>query len=82
MTPPASVRRSPVLAALAATDARRLSQAVARGDEEAFNQLYDTYSDRVLRLAIVLARGDVLAGVRRDANGLARRRPQNETAPE
>ncbi len=58
MTPPASVRRSPVLAALAATDARRLSQAVARGDEEAFNQLYDTYSDRVLRLAIVLARGD------------------------
>ena len=58
MTPSASVRPSPVPAALAATDARRLSQAVARGDEEAFNQLYDAYSDRVLRLAILLARGD------------------------
>lgn len=58
MTPAASVRPSPVPAALAATDARRLSQAVARGDEDAFNQLYDAYSDRVLRLAILLARGD------------------------
>jgi len=59
MTPAASVRPSPALAASAATDARSLSHAVARGDEAAFRQLYDAYSDRVLRLAILLARGDV-----------------------
>jgi len=56
MTPAASFRAAP--ATPVATDARRLSQAVARGDEEAFRQLYDAYSDRVLRLAILLARGD------------------------
>ncbi len=58
MTPTASARSASAPAAAAATEARRLSQAVARGDEEAFRQLYDGYSDRVLRLAIVLARGD------------------------
>jgi RNA polymerase sigma-70 factor, ECF subfamily len=59
MTPAASVCPLPALAASAAADVRRLSQAVARGDEAAFRQLYDAYSDRVLRLAILLARGDV-----------------------
>jgi RNA polymerase sigma-70 factor (ECF subfamily) len=59
MTPAASVRPAPAPTALGATDAGCLSRAVARGDEEAFRQLYDTYSDRVLRLAILLSRGDV-----------------------
>jgi RNA polymerase sigma-70 factor (ECF subfamily) len=59
MTPTASVRPAPAPAAPAPTDGGCLSRAVARGDEEAFRQLYDAYSDRVLRLAILLSRGDV-----------------------
>jgi len=59
MTPNASVRPAPPPAASAAADARCLSRAVAHGDEAAFRQLYDAYSDRVLRLSVLLARGDV-----------------------
>jgi len=42
------------------TDAaiRRLVTAMARGDEAAFQQLYDAYHQRLFRLALVLGRGD------------------------
>lgn len=36
----------------------RLAVAVGRGDESAFGELYDQYSHRLLRLALVLAHGD------------------------
>ncbi len=39
-------------------EARRIASSVGRGDEAAFRQLYDLYHGRLLRLAIVLARGD------------------------
>jgi RNA polymerase sigma-70 factor (ECF subfamily) len=39
-------------------DACRLAAAVARGDEAAFCVLYDRYHRRLLRLALVLGRGD------------------------
>ncbi|MGA2053505.1 MAG: sigma factor, partial [Opitutales bacterium] len=39
-------------------EARRVSAAVARGDEAAFRELYDRYHGRVLRLVMVLGRGD------------------------
>jgi len=43
-------------------EARRISRAVARGDEAAFRELYDRYRDRLLRFAAVLGRGgDTLA---------------------
>jgi len=41
-----------------AADARALAAAIARGDELAFRALYDRYHDRLLRLALVLGRGD------------------------
>lgn len=41
--------------------ARRLAAAVARGDESAFQELYDGYHPRLLRLALVLAGGDAAA---------------------
>ena len=39
-------------------EARTLAEKVARGDEVAFRKLYDSYHDRLFRLALVLARGD------------------------
>src|SRR5947207_893125 len=39
-------------------EARRLTAAVARGDEAAFRQLYDRYRERLFRFALVLGRGD------------------------
>ena len=39
-------------------DARRLSVAVARGDQAAFKELYDCYQRRLFRLLLVLSRGD------------------------
>ena len=38
--------------------ARQLSAALAKGDEAAFNQLYDRYHRRLFRLALALAHGD------------------------
>jgi RNA polymerase sigma-70 factor (ECF subfamily) len=38
--------------------ARRLASGAGRGDEAAFQELYDLYHDRVFRLAFVLSRGD------------------------
>jgi RNA polymerase sigma-70 factor (ECF subfamily) len=39
-------------------EARRISTAVARGDEAAFRELYDRYHGRLFRLVMVLGRGD------------------------
>src|SRR3569833_851034 len=39
-------------------EARALASAIARGDEQAFRSLYDRFHDRLLRLALVLGRGD------------------------
>jgi len=39
-------------------EARRLAAAVARGDEAAFQELYDGYHQRLFRFALVLGRGD------------------------
>jgi RNA polymerase sigma-70 factor (ECF subfamily) len=39
-------------------EARRVSAAVARGDEAAFRELYDRYHGRLFRLALVVGRGD------------------------
>ena len=41
-------------------DARQMSAAVARGNAAAFQRLYDGYHGRLLRFALVLARGDEL----------------------
>jgi RNA polymerase sigma-70 factor (ECF subfamily) len=43
------------------SEARRLASAVARGDETAFDELYDRYRERLFRLAVVLSRGDETA---------------------
>ena len=40
------------------TEARHLAAAVARGDEIAFQKLYDRYQARLFRLVVVLGRGD------------------------
>lgn len=39
-------------------EARALAAAIARGDEQAFRTLYERYHDRLLRLSLVLGRGD------------------------
>lgn len=39
-------------------EASRLAVAVGRGDEAAFRELYERYSQRLLRFALVLGRGD------------------------
>jgi RNA polymerase sigma-70 factor, ECF subfamily len=41
-------------------EARQMSVAVARGDAAAFQRLYDGYHGRLLRFALVLARGNEL----------------------
>lgn len=38
--------------------ARQISAALAKGDEDAFNQLYDRYHRRLFRLALALGHGD------------------------
>jgi len=58
-TPRAIVEASSGQPASAAdAEARALAAAIARGDEQAFRALYDRYHDRLLRLALVLGRGD------------------------
>jgi RNA polymerase sigma-70 factor (ECF subfamily) len=39
-------------------EAQRLSEAIGRGDETAFEELYDRYQDRMFRLVLVLGHGD------------------------
>lgn len=56
-TPAMSISGTDSLAALDA-QARRISAAVATGDESAFRQLYDQYHRRLFRLALSLNQGD------------------------
>src|SRR5215469_15002930 len=60
LTPRAIVETSKERAAdcAADTDARQLVTAIGRGDETAFAQLYERYHRRLLRLALMLGRGD------------------------
>jgi RNA polymerase sigma-70 factor (ECF subfamily) len=44
----------------AGAEARRMVAAIGRGDEPVFGQLYEGYHRRLLRLALMLARGDEL----------------------
>ncbi|HXR08299.1 MAG TPA: hypothetical protein VN765_13265, partial [Candidatus Acidoferrum sp.] len=39
-------------------EARQISAGLAKGDEAAFNQLYDRYHRRLFRLALALGHGD------------------------
>lgn len=48
----------PPASSSADVEARRIARAVARGDEAAFQELYDRYHDRLFRLAAVLNHGD------------------------
>lgn len=58
--PPQTVDSSHASAAPPSADetARRLAALVARGDDAAFQQLYDLYQNRLLRLSLMLTRGD------------------------
>jgi RNA polymerase sigma factor (sigma-70 family) len=56
--PSVDASRSPTAPSGDDADARRISAAVARGDAAAFRHLYDQYHGRLLRFALVLARGD------------------------
>jgi RNA polymerase sigma factor (sigma-70 family) len=49
---------SPTSPSNADAEARRLSAAVARGDEPAFRELYDRFHERLFRFALALGRGD------------------------
>ena len=62
LTPRATVETSKERAAECAADAeaRQAVAAIRRGDDAAFEQLYERYHRRLLRLALVLARGDEL----------------------
>jgi RNA polymerase sigma-70 factor (ECF subfamily) len=62
LTPRATVESSKERPAAGAadTEARRLAAAIARGDDAAFEQFYERYHRRLLRLALVLGRGDEL----------------------
>ncbi len=53
-----AARPQPTLPGSADDAAGRLAAAVARGDAEAFRELYDRYQERLYRLALVLSRGD------------------------
>ena len=55
---PLSTANAPTTAPDADVEARRLAAGVARGDEAAFQELYDRYASRLFRLALVLGRGD------------------------
>lgn len=49
-----------IAASAADADARQMVAAIGRGDETAFEQLYERYHRRLLRLALMLGRGDEL----------------------
>lgn len=57
-TPRLTVETARLHSGPADADARRLAAAVARGDEAAFGEFYERYRHRLLRFALVLARGD------------------------
>ena len=60
LTPRSTVETSKerTVAAAADAEARQLVAAIARGDDAAFGQLYERYHRRLLRLALMLGRGD------------------------
>jgi len=60
LTPRTAVEMSQEKTAASAADAeaRRLAAAIGNGNETAFDQLYERYHRRLLRLALVLGHGD------------------------
>lgn len=57
---PVTVEREPRMDEIDDVRARQLTASVARGDELAFQTLYDLYHGRLTRFALVAARGDEL----------------------